>query len=520
MLHSNDSPNARLIDFGVLTLMAVAGIFLRLHWGLSDDSIFHPDAIYQVLEPAHKLVYGYGLEAWEWEFGARNWALPGMLAGVLGAARLLGFEQPESYMMIVRGFVATIFCASAYPVYYLARQFSATRLLAFAAAALFLFNPAMIAVGYRTLSEVISTPFVLFGLMWALGSVPPGAAAIGREAAAGKCDRLWFVLGVSLVGIAVLFRLQNALFALALVLPWRFQAAQHARYTLGLGTLVFWALVYGLIDWITWGLPFASAGAYLHFNLVLNGSTVFLGSNPFFHYVHLFLSSMGGVGALLLALPLLAISRARPLFICAFLYLLAHSFFPHKELRFVISTVPILAVLSAVGIRVSIDRVRAAHLQPAINIGASVLVFGLVGAGIGRVPTLKIKDVGGIEMVHTSVEDSLFDHLGGLNRLLSEAGAREDICGLYLREIRAVETGGYSYFHRDVLFFHTENLPEAAGNYNYAISSQPPGAGWVEVGRNPPFVLYKTQPERCTPPTNYERSLIVLPPDEESAESE
>ena len=32
---------------------------------------------YQSLEPAHRLVFGYGMLAWEFIEGARNWALPG-----------------------------------------------------------------------------------------------------------------------------------------------------------------------------------------------------------------------------------------------------------------------------------------------------------------------------------------------------------------------------------------------------------------------------------------------------------
>ena len=41
---------------------------------LTDDGIYWPDEIHQSLEPAHRLVFGYGLIAWEFSDGARNWA--------------------------------------------------------------------------------------------------------------------------------------------------------------------------------------------------------------------------------------------------------------------------------------------------------------------------------------------------------------------------------------------------------------------------------------------------------------
>jgi len=43
----------------------------------------HPDEVYQFLEPAFFKVHGYGVLAWEWRQGLRNWAAPLVLAGLL-----------------------------------------------------------------------------------------------------------------------------------------------------------------------------------------------------------------------------------------------------------------------------------------------------------------------------------------------------------------------------------------------------------------------------------------------------
>src|SRR5207248_3916311 len=35
------------------------------------------DEIFQATEPAHRLVFGYGIVAWEFQLGMRSWILPG-----------------------------------------------------------------------------------------------------------------------------------------------------------------------------------------------------------------------------------------------------------------------------------------------------------------------------------------------------------------------------------------------------------------------------------------------------------
>ncbi|MFP2911530.1 hypothetical protein ACLESD_42190, partial [Pyxidicoccus sp. 3LFB2] len=130
---SGDSPDApaEVLTEGALgraLLMAVlaAGAALRIHWALNDEGMYWPDEVYQSLEPAHRLVYGYGLVAWEFVEGARNWALPGLVAGVLGLARLLGLNTPTVYLDVIKGFFALLGVASAWGSWRLARAYGAS----------------------------------------------------------------------------------------------------------------------------------------------------------------------------------------------------------------------------------------------------------------------------------------------------------------------------------------------------------------------------------------------------------
>ena len=52
----------------------------------------HPDEVFQYLEPAHRAVYGYGEQAWEWREGIRNWFVPGLLTLVLRGLRAVAVD--------------------------------------------------------------------------------------------------------------------------------------------------------------------------------------------------------------------------------------------------------------------------------------------------------------------------------------------------------------------------------------------------------------------------------------------
>ncbi|HYO71717.1 MAG TPA: mannosyltransferase, partial [Archangium sp.] len=61
----------------------------------------HPDEVFQFLEPAHGLAFGYWLPAWEWVEGLRNWAVPGVLGGVLALCGRMGLEHPWALAAVV-----------------------------------------------------------------------------------------------------------------------------------------------------------------------------------------------------------------------------------------------------------------------------------------------------------------------------------------------------------------------------------------------------------------------------------
>ena len=104
----------------------------------------------------------------------------------------------------------------------------------------------------------------------------------------------------------------------------------------------------GLLDWLTWGRPFHSLIAYVDFNLLRGGASTF-GVEPFWYYLQ---SLWHSTGPSLLVLGLLAVlggARAPALGLTVLANLLVHSWIPHKELRFLVPSLPLACALVGIG---------------------------------------------------------------------------------------------------------------------------------------------------------------------------
>jgi hypothetical protein len=485
---------------GLVGLVAAAAA-IRLWFGLGGDGIYHPDEIYQVLEPAHRAAFGYGLDAWEWDYGARNWFLPGLIAGYVKLVATIGLSDPLQYVDATRGLIAVLHASTGIGVYLLARQHRVGPWLAAVGTAFFLFNPASIYLGFRTLSETISTPLVVFGLYFSL------QAALQDESDEPRWP-LW--LGMSLLGASVLMRLQNAIFVVPLVLFWRFRGREHV-YAEALKVLVVWALLYGAIDWLTWGLPFQSAGAYLRFNLLMDGSTYNYGAEPFYQYVVVIVSSMGVLGVLTHLLPLAAWERATEIFACAFLFFGLHCVFPHKDLRFVSGTWPLFAVLAAVGLDIAGARLaRRFDVDPQrLEWALSALMVPMIVVSAAGVGALTFGQLGQAETLSVDPKTRAIDYKGPVNRLLARASEREDMCGLFLQGEWATDVGGHTFMHRDVPFFHAGNPPKSPRVVNYVLARPPHALNSQPVDTGGEYKLYRVRDAECAPVPDYRPRIFV-----------
>src|ERR1700678_2983109 len=110
-----------------LHVVAAAALVLRLAVAWRSERIYFPDELFQYLEQAHRLVYGYGFVPWEYRFGTRNWLLPGLLAALLEALRSFGLDRPTAYIPVLKSILAMLSVSVVYASYAIGRHLSGER---------------------------------------------------------------------------------------------------------------------------------------------------------------------------------------------------------------------------------------------------------------------------------------------------------------------------------------------------------------------------------------------------------
>jgi hypothetical protein len=218
--------------------------------------------------------------------------------------------------------------------------------------------------------------------------------------------------------------------------------------------LAAFAFLYGLLDRLTWGAWFQSAVRHVRFNVEGPGLAAF-GTAPWHYYFVHVVTSMGPLGAALLALAALGARGAPGLAAIAGGFLLLHSAVPHKELRYAIPALPLLFALLGVGLSRLPGRLRTAALA---------LVGLLALASAARTPTLTFGDLGS-----PRGDESAWDEPGAVNRLLLRASHQGDLCGLRVETGMLAWTGGSSHLHRRARLYDART-PRESGFFNYVIA--------------------------------------------------
>src|ERR1700683_3620996 len=105
-----------------LHIVAIVAVLLRLAVAWWSVRITYADELFQYLEQAHRLVYGYGIVPWEFRLAARNWLLPGALAALLEGLRAIGLDTPTAYIPAMRSIFALLSVCLVYASYAIGRN--------------------------------------------------------------------------------------------------------------------------------------------------------------------------------------------------------------------------------------------------------------------------------------------------------------------------------------------------------------------------------------------------------------
>ncbi len=399
----------------LLPVVIAAGLILRLFVAIYSHWIGHPDEIFQYLEQAHRLVYGYGFVPWEYRFGTRNWLLPGILAAPLFAFRSLGLDQPSVYVPAIKCLCALLSVTAVYSCYVIGRNLfdeGTARLAAVFSAFWFELIRA----------SVLATPEVM-GAYALLGAL----ALLTKEPSTYRAVALGLLIGASVV-LRVQYAVPAGILWLMAVASWgRWRAAGIALSgTVALATAA-------VVDTLTWGMPLISYWNTVVFNVVHGVSRLF-GKDPFYQYLVWMFGASAGLHLLAVAYGVLRWRRTWPILLLIASILVPHSIIAHKEYRFVFAAVPLLLVLLAYGVGRVGGYVGSAALARSLALGLFVIV--------------------------SAVKAASWQVLFRDDRLLAS---------LYLSQqtdVRAVldlsrvwiHTGGFYYLHHDVPFLFSRNV--------------------------------------------------------------
>jgi hypothetical protein len=452
------------------------GAGLRLWLTLTPRGTLYPDEVFQSLEQAHRLAYGYGFIPWEYGLGARNWTFAGLLAGLLQLAAVFGGTAPQQYVALVQVVLSALNLGAAFATFRLAQGLGTTRLPAAVAAAIVALVGVVILLAPRALSENASLLPLVAGLALAL---PP---ARGRRAR---------LLGASLLGLATLLRLQNGLFCAGLVMVLFAQRRPRAAAE-ALAVLLGWGFFYGLLDWLTWGSWFQSAVAYVRFNAT--GYEQF-GTSPVGAYLPLWLDAVGPLVALTGLLALVGAVRALAFAALVAAYLAFLSLAPHKEVRYLLSAVPLIAALAGLGLQTLLDAA-----------GRTGTGLAVVVAGLAALSALSLHQVTGRQMNADVRTGRAAMEVGTAElTLLQVAHDQPDLCGLLVSTQPALYTGAYAYLHQPVPLYGAGGVREARPPdfstqtlVNYVIAERG-GADGREVAAAGNLVLVRVPVQTCQP---------------------
>jgi phosphatidylinositol glycan class B len=294
----------------------------------------HPDAIYQYLEPAHRILTGEGAVTWEWRVGMRSWLLPMLLVPPMALGEALGPAGPWPVALprLAMGAASLSIVWSAWQLG-CRRSPYAGLLAGFVAATWF----ECLYFGVQTLAEPAAAAAFLPAavLVTAMRPTRHGAAIAG-----------------ALLAFAVLMRPHYAPGAATLVLvawwPWRADRVKWSIWAALIGGGLTVAAAGATIDIASGAIPFAWIAENIRQNII-SGVAARYGVSPSLTYLT-WLLQIWIVWAIPLVIGLRFGWRASPALLAAATMTLAvHMLIGHKEFRFIYLVVVTIVILSAIG---------------------------------------------------------------------------------------------------------------------------------------------------------------------------
>ena len=374
------------------------------------------------------VVFGNGVQYWEWFYGARSWLIPGALAGILKLFDTLGLGEPFWYVGGVKLALCAISLTIPAAMYVFARRHfgESTARLALVAGALWY---ELAGFAHKPLSEFLATA-AFMGLL----AVAVRPSVDDRVC----CASILAVLTTAL-------RMQYAPLAVMLLAVVFLRSRRRVPMALVAATAV---LLVGIFDAVTWnGGLFHSYALYLRFHFV--GAAIGHADNsPLWLYVLWLALASGGVCAITLVESLRNLRRYGFLLALITLTLLLHSLQAHKEYRFIFVVIPLWLMIGAdVVTKFATERATGRWVtQTVAAVFAGLSLFGI----LNLLPYQRLVylawsfETGYTEFVRR--QDPAF----AAYRYLARA---PDVKSVWHIDRSYFQTPGYYYLHQSVPFY-------------------------------------------------------------------
>jgi hypothetical protein len=233
---------------------------------MRSPNIIHPDEIFQTLEPAHRLAFGYGVITWEWREGVRSWVFPAFLAAVMRATEWMG-SGSSGYLGGIAIVLSLISLITVWFGFAWGRRAGGKEAAIIAAGACAIWWE-LIYDAPKALTEVVAGHLLLPGLyLGVYGDRLP--------------ERKRLFLAGLFCGLAVSLRVQLAPAVAFAALYFCYPKWRERMFPVFSGLLLP-VVAFGLVDAITWSYPFQSSFLYYWVNVVEGRSVSIGGAEPWY----------------------------------------------------------------------------------------------------------------------------------------------------------------------------------------------------------------------------------------------
>ncbi len=428
------------------TLLCILGVALGLRVCalLVFPGMHHPDEVFQVLEQAHRLAFGYGITPWEFQDGIRSMVIPIVLSKIWSVAEPV-VGGPQGYVHLARFLVAVLSLTTFAAVYRMGLRTSTTHALIAGVVAATWFE--IVYFSFRYATEAIAFNFLIIALC--LASVPARDLTSRRLMMIGFCAALAFVLrmhfGVGLVILAF----------------WVGGPQVRARWLPMIVGALPPLLVFGAVDWATWGVPFGSFIETIKVNLIAEKASDF-GTKPAAFILGQVYSRWSAALPILIALIVFRARESKLWLAVALAILISHSLIPHKEYRFFVPALGCLVIMAAMASADLVERGRALGLTLGLK-QARILTPLALTLWVAVSATLAFGQ-GYIREWYRS---------GELMKIEWWLAKQPDLCGVLIYDYHWTQTGGYTYLHRNVPLYSLgmdgEKARRLTAAYNYVM---------------------------------------------------